>query len=257
MERSDTILAAYIKDRREKHLEGYRREDLGFLVRQIPAGGKHGGWIYFANISEPQLDDVIKEQVSFFKNKQLTFEWKTYNFDKPACLHQRLRAQGFSQGELEHLMVFNLKGFKTEKPTLPPNIVIKKTKDAKTMQAIKSLQETIWNNDLSDHFSYIAENKALFSCYVALCGEEVIGSGWTEFLDGSEFPELHGGAIAPTWRNKGIYSALINARLQEISNRGYHYVTVDAAPMSLPILSNKGFTSLATSHPFTLQSTYE
>lgn len=97
----------------------------------------------------------------------------------------------------------------------------------------------------------------MFSHYVAKVHVEIIGSGWTEYLEDSKFPELHGGAIAPQWRGKGVYSALLNARLLELAQRGYKYITVDAAPISYPILKKKGFKRLATSRPFKMENASE
>lgn len=82
--------------------------------------------------------------------------------------------------------------------------------------------------------------------------EEVVGSGWVEYLPGSPFPELHGGAVIPRLRQKGIYSALLTTRLKEAATKGHRYLSVDAAPMSKPILERKGFVSLAVTWPYSL-----
>lgn len=252
METSDKILNAYIKDRRTRNFAGYLREDLGYLVRQTPTKGNGGGWVYFSDIPPSKLDHVIEEQTSFFRQENLNWEWKFYDFDQPDNLPIKLVDHGFARDEEEHLMVLDLKEFSNVPFVLPKNIIVEKVTISNGLEAIRQFQESIWNRDLSEHFTYISENQEIFSYYVAKDEGKVIGSGWTEYLEGSKFPELHGGAVAPTWRNKGIYSALLYARLQEITQKGHQYVTVDAAPMSHPILQRKGFVSLAISHPFHL-----
>ena len=254
METCDQILTDYIQDRRERDFAGFQRRDLGYLVRQIPCEGKGGGWIYFSNIPEPELDRIIQDQITFFKTKSIPFEWKVYNFDKPENLPGRLHAHGFISDEKEHLMVFDLSNHQFQKTALDAPVIIEHVRDSSTREAIQRFQESIWNIDLSDNFKYLAENESIFSHYVAMVHGEIIGSGWTEYLEDSKFPEIHGGAIAPQWRGKGVYSALLNARLQELAQLGYEYITVDAAPMSYPILEKKGFKSLATSRPFKIIS---
>ena len=254
METRNQILVDYIQDRRERNFAGYHREDLDYLVRQTPNEGKGGAWVYFSNIPEEDLDRIIQDQISFFETKGIPFEWKLYNFDKPENLSDRLRAHDFVSDEEEHLMVLDLSSYSMHEPALDDQVVIEQVRDSSTREAIQRFQEGIWNIDLSDNFNYLSDNEAIFSHYVAKVHGEIIGSGWTEYLEGSKFPELHGGAIAPQWRGKGIYSALLAIRLLEISQRGYQYITVDAAPMSYPILQKRGFDSLATSRPFKMNN---
>jgi GNAT superfamily N-acetyltransferase len=65
----------------------------------------------------------------------------------------------------------------------------------------------------------------------------------------STFADLHGGAVLSTLRGKGIYSLLFYDRCQEAQRRGYQYLAVDAAPMSRPILEQKGFQLVCFTYP--------
>ncbi len=254
MANQSTILKAYIEDRRARNFAGYQYEDLGYLIRHFPLRGNQKGWVQFACIPESKLDQTIKDQIDFFADKKVPFEWKVHNFDQPKILADRLVAHGFVADEEEHLMVYE----STSEPEilplkLPDPIIIEKVRGKKEFSAICKFQENIWQTNLSDLFEYIIDHESIFSFYIAKAHGEIIGSGWTEFLEGSDFPELHGGAVAPQWRGKGIYTALLAERIQESKLKGYPYISVDAAPMSYPILKAKGFTSLATSRPFHLQ----
>jgi predicted acetyltransferase len=53
----------------------------------------------------------------------------------------------------------------------------------------------------------------------------------------------------PEYRGKGLYTALVAVRLQEALRRGARYLTVDASPMSAPILRRLGFQQITTTHP--------
>jgi GNAT superfamily N-acetyltransferase len=62
---------------------------------------------------------------------------------------------------------------------------------------------------------------------------------------GRAFAGLYGGGVAPAFRGKGIYRALVAVRAQEARRRGYRYLMVDAAAASAPILARLGFEALA------------
>lgn len=248
----EALRQEYFKDRRAMSFAGYKREDLGYLVRQTPCEGKGGGWVYFPKFAEQDADRIIQEQIAFFKGAGLEFEWKMYDFDQPDLFPEKLIQHGFTQGNPEHLMVFDLQKVPSCSFSLHEGIRIEAVRTKEDFQSMRRLQEGIWNRDLGWLFDYIAANSHIFSCYVAKEGNEVVGSGWVEYLSGSQFPELHGGAVIPRLRQKGIYYALLITRLREAASKGYRYLSVDAAPMSKPILERKGFVSLAVTWPYSL-----
>ena len=231
---------------------GFKREDLGYLVRQAPCDGTGGAWVYFPQFGEQYADRIIKEQIAFFRDAGLEFEWKVYDFDQPDSLSSKLIEMGFHQGDPEHLMVFDLEKIPSSSNALHEGIHIEPVQTDDDFQSMRSLQEGIWVRDLGWLFEYIAANSDIFSRYVAKEGNEVVGSGWVEYLPGSRFPELHGGAVVPRLRQKGIYSALLTTRLKEAASKGHRYLSVDAAPMSKPILERKGFMSLAVTWAYSL-----
>lgn len=69
------------------------------------------------------------------------------------------------------------------------------------------------------------------------------------FEEGEPEALLHGGAVLPAFRGRGIYSRLFEARMMDALARGLKWVAVDAAPMSRPILEAKGFERLDSTWP--------
>jgi len=61
------------------------------------------------------------------------------------------------------------------------------------------------------------------------------------FHECSNFASLWGGATLPQFRNQGHYSLLLSAHAHEARARGFSLLTVDASPMSRPILEKQGF----------------
>jgi GNAT superfamily N-acetyltransferase len=82
------------------------------------------------------------------------------------------------------------------------------------------------------------------SIYTAYVGPQPACSGWTYFHPGSEFGSLWGGSTIPSQRGKGLYTALLAARVTEALQRGVRYLSVDAGEMSRPIVERYGFTNL-------------
>ena len=56
-----------------------------------------------------------------------------------------------------------------------------------------------------------------------------------------QFAGLFGGSTRQEYRKQGLYTAMLAIRLQEAIQRGYGFLTVQASPMSQPILASHGF----------------
>lgn len=55
------------------------------------------------------------------------------------------------------------------------------------------------------------------------------------------FGQMYGGGVVPAYRGRGIYRAMVAARLAAASERGLAYVCTEAADSSRPILESLGF----------------
>ncbi len=85
--------------------------------------------------------------------------------------------------------------------------------------------------------------------FCAYAGQQAIGTGWTDYPAHSRFPELHGGAVLPEWRGRGVYAALFERRFAQARARGFEWMAVDASPMSRPILESMGFMPVCETWP--------
>ena len=77
--------------------------------------------------------------------------------------------------------------------------------------------------------------------YVAYVDHAPAACAWVRFPQKSAFASLWGGTTVPQLRGRGLYTALLLARIHEAQLRHYRYLTVDAGPMSRPILEKHGF----------------
>ena len=79
------------------------------------------------------------------------------------------------------------------------------------------------------------------SVYVAYLEGHPVACAWTVFHPGSQFASLWGGSTLAGYRGRGCYTALLASRAQEAQARGVRFLTVDASPMSRPILEKYHF----------------
>lgn len=246
------LFAAYAGDRRRQALELLHREDLGHLVRYSPKTGGVEGLVVFARLDPSTAQQQIAEQIAHFAALGADFEWKLYDFDEPADLRERLLGQGFLPGEPEVLMLYALDQPLQLRAAATP-WQIRRVIDERGVQDVVAVQEQIWGqtfawlpaqllHSLSRHPDHI-------SIYCAYIEGKPVGTGWTDFPPGSDYPELHGGAVLKEWRGQGLYSELYRLRLAEAAQRNCHQVAVDASSMSRPILENLGFEYVCNTVP--------
>jgi predicted acetyltransferase len=87
------------------------------------------------------------------------------------------------------------------------------------------------------------------SVYVAYVNQQPASAAWVYFPKQSQFASLWGGSTISGFRKQGFYTSLLAVRAQEAKARKRRYLTVDASPMSRPILEKFGFEMIAYSYP--------
>jgi GNAT superfamily N-acetyltransferase len=82
--------------------------------------------------------------------------------------------------------------------------------------------------------------------YVAYADDGAASCAWITFHKESQFAGLWGGSTLEAYRGQGLYSALLVTRVQEARSLGVRYLTIDASPMSRPIVEKFGFQAIST-----------
>jgi predicted GNAT family acetyltransferase len=254
------ILELYDKEqRRELQVIGVRREVIENVIRHVNLG-KGEGFIAYANLTTKNVDKTIREQIAYFEKLAQPFEWKYYSHDQPEDLLERLRTQGFVIEEGEALLVLELSQL-SAKLQHPINHDIRLIEEPKELEDVLTVETSVWKSDQSDIVAYLAKNlktqPELLRVYVAYADNKPVSSAWMFFHEGSQFASLWGGSTLEDYRGRGLYTALVALRAQEAIQRGASFLTVDASPMSQPILANLGFQFLAYTYPckWTLEKT--
>lgn len=231
---------------------GFKVEVFPDLCRGTALNAGEEGWVTAARLEPATAGERIEEQIRYFDGIGQAFEWKLFDFDTPASLKQLLEARGFGCGAPEAFLALALENWSDDR-SAPPEVRIENVRDERGIRDFVAVQETVWNQSLAADFArYLRELHAtpdVTSFYCAYAGDRPVAAGRIEFPAGLSFASLWTGSVQPAMRGRGIYSALLAARLEEAKARGYRYVTVDAAPMSRPILLRKGFQHLCWTYP--------
>jgi ribosomal protein S18 acetylase RimI-like enzyme len=227
------------------------REALPHVVRHITRDGKRG-FVLYSDLDTANADGEIAAQLEFFRTQDIPFEWKLFSHDRPADLRTRLARQGIETDEEEAVMVLDLSAG-------PPLLQLQPTADVRRITepgdlvAVAVIEEAIWGRSFVDQTERLRvdmvnapESLAVYLAYVA---GAPVAAGWTYFHTGTGFASIWGGSTLPEYRGRGLYSALLAARARDAQERGYRFLTVDAGPMSKPILARHGFVEIAVAYP--------
>ena len=247
------IIDLYNQDqRKDVEYPDMRRETTSNVVRHISTSNHREGLVTYSELNEANAEGVIHEQVSYFEGIGQDFEWKLYDYDQPPDLNERLESYGFIVEEAEAIMVLDLE-VAPEVLWQPVRHMIQRITDPEKIIDVLTVEGEVWNEDFSWLGNYLGEALHYYpeqmSVYVAYVDGGPASAAWTYFPKHSQFASLWGGSTIRSFRKQGLYTALLAVRAQEASDRQVRYLTVDASPMSRPILEKFGFERIAYSYP--------
>jgi ribosomal protein S18 acetylase RimI-like enzyme len=233
----------------------------GRVLRSVAPGGlEWGSFICWSDLHEADADEVIAEQVAFYRELGRPFEWKWHGYDEPVDLPARLIAAGLEPDEEESLVIGSVEAVvaATEGAKAAEGVTFRhlNVDDADAdFAGIATLMSVVWDRDSSDGLishlrTELAAKPEHLLIHLAEADGKVVCAAWVRFHAGTEFASLWGGSTLEEWRRKGIYRALVARRAQEAAARGYRYLQVDASDDSLPILQRLGLQKVAVTTPY-------
>lgn len=252
MERS-VILALYDREQRiDIEYPGLTKEIAGGVVRFTgPPDHDSGNFVLFSRFADEYADEAIRQQITHYQSQKLPFEWKVYDHDSPPDLRARLVLQGFKPREREVVMVLNVR---EAQPRLlrSPHVDIRRLTDVDQLPELTALLFRVYGVD----FAYLErllgddlrQRPYFSSIYTAYVHDELAGVGWIQFPARSQFTSLWGGTVLPEFRGRGIYRALLAARVQEAIRRGYSLVIIEAPRPCQGLAEKFGFHFLTHAH---------
>ncbi|MET8327363.1 GNAT family N-acetyltransferase [Streptomyces sp. NPDC005181] len=224
----------------------------GGVVREYAADGSECR-IVFSRLSLEDADDVIREEMALARDGGYTLEWKLYGHDVPSGLDERLLAAGFEADDTEQVLVLpvneaTLETFKA------PGYDVRRIHDEAGLADYAEIAREIGRKNPEEEKKQLAavllEAPDSMSVHIAYVEGEPVACGRIYFKEGSGYAELAGGRTKTTHRKRGLFTAVVGARLTEAHERGRALVFTDALPTSEPILRKRGFRVVTSTQPF-------
>jgi len=251
---TDTELLAIFdrEQRREIEFPNIRREVTPYTVRHVGFAGMPGGaFVLYSRLDEGNAAAVIESEIAYFAGLGLDFEWKAYDQDTPPDLVARLRARGFEIEDPEAVMVLEL-AQASDALWQPIAQDVRRLTDPGQLIEVAAIHEAVWGERSDWLVDALADEMAADSeriqFYVAYADGVPACSAWIRFHPGTQFASLWGGSTLPAYRGRGLYTALLSVRAQEARRQGYRFLTIDASPMSRPLVAKHGFQVLTFAH---------
>ncbi|MEO8393404.1 MAG: GNAT family N-acetyltransferase [Chloroflexota bacterium] len=225
------------------------REVTARTVRLVDKINERGTVIY-SNLDESNADETIRTEIAYFKKLQIAddFEWKYFDYDQPADLKDRLIKHGFVAQDPDAVLILDLQA-------VPPVLLeaipqdVRRITDPALLSDIIAVHKGVWDEDQSWLINSLGrtlrEKPQELSVYIAYVDGNPASAGWIDYHEGNPFAGLWGGSTLPEYRQRGLYTALVKARVQEAIERGIRYLTIDASPMSRAVLEKFGFALMA------------
>lgn len=248
------ILALYDREmRQEIEFHDTRREITPYIVRHVGLQ-EEMNFVLYSTLTKDNANSAIQSELAYFKALGVEVEWKLYEHDQPADLKDRLAKSGFKIGEVEALMALeieNAPSFLLQPPTINVTHITNPTQ----IPEVLAVQQQVWEDDYSgliERLQHDLEHEAdIVSIYAVYMDGKPVSSAWTYFHQEKSFASIWGGATLPEYRKQGIYTALVAVRIQEAKQCGVRFLTIDASPMSRPIVEKLGFQFLDYTYPCT------
>ena len=252
---STQLLTYYDREERiNAQPDDMRREETRYVIRHVPLAPKTGfrnGFISYSRLDQDTVEPAIDEQIRFFDSLGVSFEWKAYSHDTPPDLRERLAARGFEVDDAEAIMALVLD--EAPPPLLAPVAHdVRLLDDPDQLDDYMAVQRQVWQKNLAGQAGHLRDSMImhpeLTAVYVAYDQGEPVASARLYHDGRSSFASLWGGSTLASHRKRGFYSALLAVRVQEAIRRGARFLTIDASPMSRPIVARFGFMHLTTAY---------
>jgi hypothetical protein len=200
-------------------------------------------------LDRAELEDLVDRNVDDDRARGLTGYWKLHLHDGPTELGAILAARGYvaddDPGDDGPVMVRDLaEGPLPMRATPGPDV---RRIGPESLGHVVDVEQRIYGGDfrwLGERLALHAEDPSFLSVYVAYVAGAPVSAGWTYLHPGGRFAVLRGGGTVPEQRRKGLYAAILVARLSEAADRGFRFAAVEPSPMNVPVVGSFGFETL-------------
>ena len=223
----------------------------GWFQRITPsAPGSHLNEVLRSVVDEADAERVIDEVVAEYRAIGKPTKWCTGPWTKPDDFGERLVRRGFTSWKTRGM------GSETDAPIAPGAARVRLVETDGDLDAYLRISRLAWSIDDDDVEATRASYRpmlgsVLFPFIVDVDGSAAGGTSHTHDVGASAlllrdgYGYLVGGAIVEHARGRGLYRALVAARLAFLRDRGIEYAVTHAREStSAPLLEHFGFETL-------------
>lgn len=222
-----------------------------------PDAAAHGAMVECPEGLGDDPDHWVARQAAFFTARGQSVEWKTYGYDEPRDLPERLLRAGFVAEDPEVVLLGRCADL-VHDVALPAGVRLTEPETDADWAGIRELVAEVWGRDGVAIDEVLREEQQARPDLMSTTVVEEVATGRAvsyavlRVTEGTEFCGLWGGSTVPAWRGRGLYRALVSHRAARALGRGYTYARVDTSPDSRPILTRLGLHAVADTRPFVL-----
>ena len=194
-----------------------------------------------AELADDEAEAIIDQTISEYRALGVQWRWRVGPGSRPDDLAQRLERRGF----LPHAVA----ALARDTAGVPgvPGIEVERI-DARTIDAYTDTFARGWEVDpgplAGAHVHAVTSPDSRHRLYLARIDGEPAGIATSAWFERSIF--LQSGVVLPAHRHRGVYRALVAARLADAAAAGITLATTNARPeTSAPILERLGFSIVA------------
>ncbi len=239
------LRAAYDRFRRAVVLPDARREEEGGVVTHVFPSGE--ALVTYAALDEDGVEAAIRRQQDLACHRGAPLEWTVCSHDRPVDLAQRLETQGFRLGASETILVAALGDVQIPGDIVDHDVRLITSPEA---AAVADIWPQTWGGDAAAMAEglarRLAERPETFGLFGAYVNGILAATGQVTYYPEQGFASLVRSATLPAYRRRGLYTALVAARIAAARAKGARYLDTEASPLSRPILERFGFHPIAT-----------
>ncbi|MGO1319493.1 MAG: GNAT family N-acetyltransferase [Galactobacter sp.] len=183
-------------------------------------------------------------------------EVKTRGHDHAPGFTKALEQHGFRPGERETVVLGPAEGLLGYEP--PAGITLRRAETLADVRAACHQADQAFGGEAIAHrmvtelWSRIQLEDDPMQVWLALDGDTVVASGHIDPVPGTDIAGVWGGATLESHRHRGIYRALLSARVGAVMEAdGVKWIHSDCTDDSLPILAASGLQPITTTTPYT------
>lgn len=220
------------------------------LQPDMPAAGPNS--VSFIRCNAGEVDGVVREVRALVAPRHLPLMWTLDPGTQPPDLAERLAAYGVvpdPHGESFDVMVLSVTAAPAEQP-VPGLEIVDALSSAEAFRQADAVSGAAFRSTLARDTPGYAEQlerrragqRAAGNRHILLAtvdGEPAGTGGLTLRPPGGAL--MNGGAVRPEFRGRGVYRAIVAARLDIVRRAGLPGVSVWGGQMSGPILARLGF----------------